>query len=397
MNKLNREDLLKNTQKKEHKFWKSQPVPALEDYSVKFGSILTNDEMKSRRSSPYKLHESLEWYDIDITDKNDVNKLSEFLNKYYVEDSNNEFRFLYTTDFLQWALCPPNHKKLDLCFSIRLKETGVIVGFMSGVMLTMNIGAGEQGVGDGDFLCVHPKLRKKGLAQVLIKEAVRRMVLCNRYQATYAGANKLPKPVCKTQYYHRIINLRKLVDVGFTDIEGSIDSVEKLFELPNETSLNLRRLEERDVETTYKLLNNYLKKFVCYVVFSKDEFKHWFLGNKFTSTFVSVDDDDNVTDMISYYRLDNQVLKKNKKHKFIYTAYLFYYTSTTHTLYKLGLDMLVMAKKENIDVVNATTIMENRIMIDSLNFTEGTGELYYYFLNWKCPDLKPSQIAKHCF
>jgi len=69
-----------------------------------------------------------------------------------------------------------------------------------------------------NFLCVHKSLRTKRLAPVLIKEVTRRVNLHNIWQAIYTAGIVIPKPIAKTTYWHRSLNPKKLLDVGFSSL-----------------------------------------------------------------------------------------------------------------------------------------------------------------------------------
>ena len=63
---------------------------------------------------------------------------------------------------------------------------------------------------------MHKQLRTKKLAPVLIKEVTRRVNLCNIWQAIYTAGIVIPTPVSAATYWHRSLNPKKLVDVGFS-------------------------------------------------------------------------------------------------------------------------------------------------------------------------------------
>lgn len=78
-----------------------------------------------------------------------------------------------------------------------------------------------------NFLCVHKKLRSKRLAPVLIKEITRRINLKGIFQATYTAGMRLPTPITTCTYFHRNLNPKKLVDIGFCGLRHG-ETVEKL-------------------------------------------------------------------------------------------------------------------------------------------------------------------------
>merc|ERR1711998_163769 len=96
-----------------------------------------------------------------------------------------------------------------------------------------------------NFLCVHKKLRSKRLAPVLIKEITRRVNLCGIFQACYTAGVVLPKPIASCRYYHRSLNPKKLIEVGFSRLAPrmTMSRTIKLYQLPEEPLLpGLREL-----------------------------------------------------------------------------------------------------------------------------------------------------------
>lgn len=67
-----------------------------------------------------------------------------------------------------------------------------------------------------NFLCGHKKLREKRLAPVLIKEITRRVNCIDIWQAIYTAGKTLPTPFGTAQYWHRNLNPKKLIEVGFS-------------------------------------------------------------------------------------------------------------------------------------------------------------------------------------
>ncbi|PHJ15983.1 myristoyl :protein n-myristoyltransferase, partial [Cystoisospora suis] len=54
--------------------------------------------------------------------------------------------------------------------------------------------------------------------QVLIKEVTRRVNLRNIWQAVYTAGIVLPTPVAQCRYWHRSLNPKKLIEVGFSGL-----------------------------------------------------------------------------------------------------------------------------------------------------------------------------------
>ena len=88
----------------------------------------------------------------------------------------------------------------------------------------------------------------------------------------------LPRPVASCRYWHRSLNPRKLIDVGFSSLAPRMTLARtlKLYRLaPAPTTPGLVPLEECDVPGATALLNNYLSRFRLAQRFSEAEVAHW--------------------------------------------------------------------------------------------------------------------------
>lgn len=107
-------------------------------------------------------------------EKNEIlDELYTLLYENYVEDDDGCFRFNYSRDFLKWALMHPGYKK-ELFFGIRDSSTNNLLGFISGIVLTLIVEGKHVDATEVNFLCVNKKLRKLHMAAILIREVVRR-------------------------------------------------------------------------------------------------------------------------------------------------------------------------------------------------------------------------------
>lgn len=248
-----------------------------------------------------------------------------------------------------------------------------------------------------NFLCVHKRLRDKRLAPVLIKEITRRVHLENMWQAVYTAGKVLPKPIASCRYYHRSLNPKKLIDVGFSHLAPrmTMQRTLKLYKLPDAPSSKLLRpMESKDVPSATKLLNNYLSKYSVHCVFDEHEVSHWFLPIKGVMNTYVVEDPKThtITDLASFYTLPSSILN-HPNYKLLKAAYSFYNVATTMSLENLIKDSLVFAKKDDFDVYNCLDIMENQSYIENLKFGKGDGNLQYYLYNWKCPPMVSPKVG----
>ena len=244
---------------------------------------------------------------------------------------------------------------------------------------------------------VHKKLRSKRLAPVLIKEITRRVNRRGLFQAAYTAGVVLPKPVARCRYWHRSLNPKKLIEIGFSRLAPRMTMTRtiKLYALPDAPQTRgLRQMREGDCETCCAALNTFLKKFTITPQLSLAEFKHWMLTQQGVVYSYVVEDPESrvITDMVSFYALPSSVLG-NDKHRTLHAAYSYYYFHTKTPLQQLMTDALILAKRLEFDVFNALDILHNEAFLKELKFGIGDGHLQYYMYNWRCANVKPNQVG----
>ena len=217
------------------------------------------------------------------------------------------FRFDYSQDFLYWHLSAPGYLKKWHCAVFYEKE---MAGFISAIPVHIHVNEKELKLVEINFLCVNSKYRTKRLAPVLIKEITRRVNLTNIWQAVYTAGALLPRPIAKTNYYHRNLNLQKLIEIKFTYLNPKLNlaRAKRVYNLSKETTINnLRPFNKKtDVDGVYNILENYLKQFKIRPYYSKEEVAHWFSPrDKVVYSFVVEDNDGKMTDktQIIYIKL----------------------------------------------------------------------------------------------
>lgn len=379
--------------------------------------ILPDKEQSELRQDPYNLPKGFEWCNIDITDSDQRTEVYDLLYQNYVEDDDCKFRFDYSPDFLTWALTPPGYTQ-SFHLGVRLTKSNRLMAFITAVPAKVRVYDVTKDMVEVNFLCVHKKLRSKRLAPVLIKEITRVVNFTGVFQAVYTAGVVLPGHVGSCRYYHRTLDAKKLVDIGFTRLHPrmTMARMQKNYKLPVTTSLTtLRPMTPRDVPGAHKLVTKYLEKFKLSVVFSEEEFAHWLLPRKgVVSSFVNVrtkkqagavegeevvvgeeeeeEEEEEITDFCSYYHLHSSVLG-DPVHTTLYAAYSFYNVATSVDLTELMRDCLILAKNEGHDVFNALNLMENERFLNDLKFGMGDGNLQYYVYNWLCPTMEYGDVA----
>jgi glycylpeptide N-tetradecanoyltransferase len=387
-----------------HPFWDTQPVPSMgSEYAQDSGPI---DEIKNPdevRDEPYPLPAQFEWCTCNIDDDAEANEIYLLLSENYVEDDDSMFRFDYSVPFLRWALKPPAYLR-GWHLGVRVKTTLKLVGFITGIPASIQVWKGAEAtvydpvikMVEINFLCVHKKLRSKRLAPVLIKEITRRVNKENIWQAVYTAGVVLPRPVSECRYYHRSLNPKKLIEVGFSHLGPRMTMARtiKLYKVPDVPQLRgMRQMEKKDVPRVVELVTGYLKKFPLHPEFNADEVAHWMLPREgVVYSYVREIAPGEVSDVCSFYSLPSTILG-NDKYTLLKAAYSYWNVATTVSMAELMYDALILAKQQDFDVFNALNVMENDQFLKELKFGIGDGFLQYYLYNWKCPKIEPSGIG----
>jgi len=391
---------------KHHDFWDKQPVvmPGKrvgEEFNHPIHSDLKPEDVPKE---PVPLPKGYSWATVDITDDTQLQEMFKLLEDNYVEDDDNMFRFDYAVEFLRWALLVPGaYPKWNV--GIRdtrdeVKGTAAfnqLVAVITGVPITLRIHDRVVRMAEINFLCVHKDLRSLKLAPMLIQEVTRQVHLCGMFQAVYTAGVTLPTPFTEARYYHRSLNPKKLVEVGFSGLSRTmtIARAVKLFRVPEKTALvGLRPMEAKDVAGVHKLLTQYLAKFDVAPIFSVEEVEHFFLPRPGVMNSYVVEDPTShaLTAFGSFYSLPSSILN-NQKYKRLNAAYLYYCVNTHGPISAVVSDLLVLAKQHHFDVFNCLELMDNASFLKDLKFGPGDGTLHYYLFNWAMAQITPNKLG----
>lgn len=308
------------------------------------------------------------------------------------------FRFDYSREFLRWALLPPGYLP-QLHVGVRAAKSRKLVAFITGVPANISVHGQAVPMVEINFLCIHKKLRSKRLAPVLIKEITRRVNLTGVWQAVYTAGVKLPTPMAMNRYYHRSLNPKKLIDVGFSRLPRNMSMARTIlrFRVAAEPKTpGVRAMEPRDCEAAHALLVDYFRRrdFKLHQNFSLDEFAHMLLPRKGVVSSYVVEDPESgkITDFFSFYSLPSSIIG-NPDHQTLFAAYNYYTVAAKTPLKDLMGDALILAKSEGFDVFNALDLMDNSTFLEELRFGRGDGELHYYVYNWRPSPCKPEEVA----
>eukprot|EP01087_Luapelamoeba_hula_P014795 TRINITY_DN4388_c0_g1_i1.p1 TRINITY_DN4388_c0_g1~~TRINITY_DN4388_c0_g1_i1.p1 ORF type:complete len:407 (-),score=58.27 TRINITY_DN4388_c0_g1_i1:51-1271(-) len=381
---------------KPHEFWDTQPVLHGEQ-KEEANETIENKTLTDIEKEPLPFgHAGFEWSDTDVDDPVVLDQIYTLLKENYVEDDDCMFRFDYSREFLLWALKPPGFRR-EWHVGVRYGKAKRLMAFITAVPANMCVRGTTIPMVEINFLCIHKQLREHRLAPKLIKEITRRVNLTNIWQAVYTAGVKLPRPVGECRYYHRSLNPKKLVNVGFSSLHSrlTIPRAVKLYRVDGRPHIpGLRAAKPEDVPQMAVLLREFLATRQLYPVFDDEEVAHWFLPrHDIINTFVVENPGTKkITDLLSFYSLPSSILG-NDTYKTLRAAYSFYNVATSVPLKELMSDALVMANQLGYDVFNCLDLMENKSFLADLKFGPGDGNLHYYLFNWKCKAMQSSELG----
>uniref|UniRef100_A0A6Q2YMN4 Glycylpeptide N-tetradecanoyltransferase n=1 Tax=Esox lucius TaxID=8010 RepID=A0A6Q2YMN4_ESOLU len=336
-----------------HPFWDTQPVPRLVDGNPTTHGPIEVDKPVVREE-PYSLPPGFTWAPLDLGDPVVLRELCTFLNEHYREEDDNTARFDYSPEYLLWALCPPGWLPQWHC-GVRVNTNQKLVGFIAALPANIRIYDTEKKMVRVNFLCVHKKLRSKRMAPVLIREVTRRVNLRGVYQAVFTANGVLTRPVATCRYWHRPLNIRKLIDVNFplSTLTGNmtLQRALKLNRLPEAPkTAGLRAMTRDDVARVCALLQGYLEKFHLTPILSEEEVEHWLLPRESVIDTYLVESSGGVlTDLVSFYTVESTVMN-HPLHAGLKAAHSFCSVTTSTPLTDLMEDALVLAKAVSVCV-----------------------------------------------
>ena len=95
----------------------------------------------------------------------------------------------------------------------------------------------------------------------------------------------IPTPISTCRYYHRTLNVPKLVDAKFTYVPRNMTIARmirqfKVASTPALSRAGLREMEERDVSAVAELYRRYMERFDMIPLLEDDEVRHQFLSGR---------------------------------------------------------------------------------------------------------------------
>jgi glycylpeptide N-tetradecanoyltransferase len=385
-----------------HRFWETQPV-AVKTTSygekddknpylrIKVPLALEPSEVTGRIISPNQedfLQEPLQLPAGYAWIQPELEFLGNFLREFYATDPDGNFRVTYSNETISWVITAPGFRK-DWCIGVEKTDTKTLIGLIIATPSIVKILDDPVPLVQINFLCVRPSYRGKSLAPIMIREISRRVAITGTMAAIYTAAIELPHAISRCDYYHRPLNMKKLIKLEFCHKNPKLTMAGTLkqYVLPKITSNpGLRKLEDKDVEAACSLLNKYLEQFKIYTIFNSDDFRHHFMPRDGVVYSYVVEKEGQLVNFVSFYSIDTVAMKHEDN--IIKCAYLYYVIDPN-----ILPEILTIASEIGFDMFNCIGVMMNETFVKEFRFIKGTGKSHYYLYNWKCPAVKNYQVG----
>lgn len=341
-------------------FWKDQPVGR----NIQDGVV---DDSKNKSNVVTKLPDGLYWDKID-----NIEKITSFLRKYYVEDISSSYRLSYSDDFIDFLLKYPLHKPE---YSLGLFKDNKMVGYILGREHLVSIQGKNTKMLSVNFLCLNKKHRCMNLAPLLIEELRRIANQNNIFQAVFTSERNYGFSFCSANYFHYPLNIENLIAV---ELLSKDHKKTKPLALDDET----RIATQQDLQSVYQLYKQMVEKSTIFEIFDEDSFVYTFQNR---ADVIRTVYNEKRNEFASFYIVNTYCIEKNAEIK---RAYLYYWAGSSQII----LDTLCIAIYLGIDMFDLVNISGNNKIIKELGFSEGTGSLKYHFFNYEKTPISSSKI-----
>ena len=390
-------------------YWTNSPVYVNVNVNIENSTnnykpiqVIPNDELLNKveniiSTHPYKL-------DYKLNDVNlDSNKICRFINKYYFDETDPIYKFVYTKDTIDYYI----ENSLVLSFyskqteKTKSKMIGLIIGKKSNLLIKSNpIESIEV-----NFLILNPKVRNKNLASSMISILTKESII--NYSigvAHYTINNPIRAPhYCLKYYYHRMINIPELYESKFILFDNTMGSKTETktnyinkynnFKdyLPNQTIIyfgkknnSIGKISDKLIEQIYTSTNTYAKNnYLIHEYKTREQIKQLFNSESFHN-FILVDPNDtNETNIKNFICINEIKTINSENNKFYLNGYIYtgFYSDPVCTVIEKISQYIYLNKI--LDVITWLDFFD--VENSCTNAVQGSGFLKYYLYNLEIP------------
>jgi Myristoyl-CoA:protein N-myristoyltransferase, N-terminal domain/Myristoyl-CoA:protein N-myristoyltransferase, C-terminal domain len=397
----NSEVIAISEKKRESEFWINKPIMKSSKSIYRSSRIENlNEKMLYNGKNSHVLPDIMTWNIIQSSDDSSLEIVGQFLNLHFKQKNNINF----SLDFLKFILGTDG-----FVLSIVTKNNNTLCGVVCVSIKRLIVFDRNQKFACTNFLCSHPRYRKKGLVKVLLNELSRYVnVEKNIQQGLFISDHKMLAPCSSIRRYYRPINYHKLVKCDFLKLDGKDNIIHNKFALSlAEESSKYIPMQKEHIDKVYELYNKNKSQYNMTVYYTQEELENLLLNNNIVKSYVILDDShENVVDFVSYCHLQYRC----KDDELINAGHIFLYSLIEEHGESMVNNLIKIMNKNNVDIVYTND--DKNIMSFILSEKYGNDEdsdidtyekvyeykflkqekNYVYLFNWECQYLTTDRI-----
>lgn len=345
--------------------------------NIRINNLFYKKILCKSRIIPFEIY----FYDYNLEEISKIHDVFFFLDKNYIQDAKNHFRFNYIHEFLKNILLSPRWNS-SKNLGIRFQRNRTICGFVSAINRKLFYFNFYLPISEINFLCVKQNLRKKKLVTILINEIARRQNLIGYLEAIFTTGVSFGDFIAKTNFYHLYLRKKKLIKFGFIPEKG----------IKKNLKLKLSKKNQVGVfgEPLFKKMCKKLFKSEMYNFFDLIDCDYWFftISGVFYRLNLYCQSNSNKIGFVTFFSLPTKFIKSKKK-VYLLSAYSYYNVIPKSGMFSF-LTGVVVSKKLGFDLFNLISSNYDNIFLSFFGFRIGSGKLQYYITNIKYNNIKTS-------
>lgn len=375
-------------------FWKNKPVVVTNEKKSCFKTILDKNTLLSQINNDIISCKIKLDYNILTDDCTAVDNTLAFINTNYISKGSS-VTLKYSRDLYMYFCEGKN-----ICIGFYPKQrSSQMVGFIMGKPIKVHIEGEQIDTLEVNFLCLLPELRSLHVSSYMISVLSK---VCleefNIVSAVYTVGKKLAiSNFCKKHYYHRPLDMTKMIEAGLLNKMYSTTVARKVYSTFNykkDTRKHIEYYNNQPItevvlyEIIEKLMLYNKRTFSVFDVKTASSIENLFKNPAF-HTFVIKDDTGCIKDMVSIFQLDTVDIKCNAscRNGYVYSYFFDDYYADEKFSRSYKFDVIERISKycadnkilDMITIVDCFGLSEGEYYTNK--FMKGSGTLYYYFYN----------------
>jgi hypothetical protein len=296
-------------------YWKRQPVEVKDTITNLFTPIKTFDELYKEvkdRISSYDV--KLDYEVLSFRGLSEAKQASilDFMNENYVVSKDNVFHLSYDIHILSF-FCQPH----SILVEFKAKNTDRVIGYFMGNPHKLYIHGKVIDCFEANFLCLLPKLRRLGVAplmmDILMREALERLRIT---VYNYTIQQRINSPYyAEKSIFHRYLNTNLLVDVGLVSPTMYTKKFHETFEVSDDFRNHhyVQKTDKYDEALYQQYLCFYKRHYQLYSLLDNSVFKEMMENPSFLNYVIKKTSDNSVVGLFCFYRTTIIHTEKNIK------------------------------------------------------------------------------------